>query len=487
MSVRVRFAPSPTGYLHIGGARTALFNWLFAKHNKGSFILRIEDTDEVRSTEESVNAILESMKWLGLDWNEGPDTGGPHEPYFQMKATDEGIYRKVVDELLKSGHAYYCYCTPEELDEMRKQAQAEKKMPKYSGKCCSLTEAERKQKEAEGRKPVIRFKRPSDKPVEIKDLIAGDVTFDPNMLDDFVIVKRGGVPTYNFAVVVDDHRMGVTHVIRGNDHLSNTPKQVQLYQALGWELPVFAHLSMILGPDGSRLSKRHGHTSVLEYRNDGYLPDALINYLALLGWSTSDSQQLFENQELIDKFEVECCSNSPAVFDPQKLLWMNGEYIRKKPVPELTAAFLDWMKITGQYDRVKDWDKALLEKVIGLEHDKIKLLKDAYGLVDFFFTDKVEYSQDAVKKVFTTPTAKQVLEESLLRLERQDDFSADALEKLARDMATEKGLKAGQVFHPWRVAISGRTTGPSLFHMMEVFGKADTIRRIKVCLSQFFA
>ncbi|MHB9154501.1 MAG: glutamate--tRNA ligase, partial [Endomicrobiales bacterium] len=438
MSIRVRFAPSPTGFLHIGGARTALFNWLFARHNKATFILRIEDTDEARSTEESVGAIIESMKWLGLEWDEGPGRENPkYAPYFQMQRKEAGIYRKYVDQLLAQGKAYYCYCTPEELDEMRKKALAEKKPLKYDRKCCHLTPEERADREAQGRRAVIRFKRPADAPVKLHDLIAGDVEFDSNLLDDIVIMKASGVPTYNFACVVDDYLMDITHVIRGNDHLSNTPRQVQLYEALGWKdrIPVFAHLSMILGPDGARLSKRHGHTSVLEYRTDGYLPDALVNYLALLGWSTEDSQQLFEKQELTEKFTVERCSNSPAIFDPQKLLWMNGEYIRKQDPAELTRIFLSWMQETGQLDRIQGWDRARIGQVITLERDKIKLLKDIPGLIDFFFTDNVEYREDAVNKVLKTPTAKAVLEESLARLEQQSDFSADALEKLARDFA----------------------------------------------------
>jgi glutamyl-tRNA synthetase len=376
MNVRARFAPSPTGYLHIGGARTALFNWLFARGLKGTFILRIEDTDEARSTEESVGAIIESMKWLGLEWDEGPGKDNPaqYEPYYQMQAKDQGVYQKYVDQLLSEGKAYRCYCTPEELDEMRKKAMAEKKPPRYDGRCCHLSMEERQQKEAQGRRAVIRFKRPIDQTVKLHDLIAGDVQFDPTLLDDFVIMKASGVPTYNFACVIDDHRMDITHVIRGNDHLSNTPRQVQLYEAFGWTPPVFAHLSMILGPDGARLSKRHGHTSVLEYRNEGYLPYALINYLALLGWSTEDSQQLFEKQELIQKFSIDRTSNSPATFDPQKLVWMNGEYIRKMDAVELTRTFLQWVEVTGQQDRIKGWDRELIEKTITLEHDKIKLL-----------------------------------------------------------------------------------------------------------------
>jgi len=490
MTIRVRFAPSPTGYLHIGGARTALFNWLLARKGRAQgdvFILRIEDTDEARSTDESVGAIIESMKWLGLDWDEGPGKENPkYAPYFQMLARDAGIYQKYVDRLLSEEKAYYCYCSPEELDEMRKIAAAEKKPLRYDGRCCLLSPAERQRKEAEGRKAVIRFKRPTDKSVKLEDLIAGEVAFDPHLLDDFVIMKASGVPTYNFACVVDDHRMEITHVIRGNDHLSNTPRQVQLYEAFGWEMPKFAHLSMILGPDGARLSKRHGHTSVLEYKNDGYLPDALINYLALLGWSTEDSQQLFEKQELIGKFSVERCTNSPATFDPQKLLWMNGEYVRKMNAHVLSETFLRWMDETGQGDKIRGWDRSLIDTTIALEQEKIKLLKDIPGLIDIFFTDKVEYRPEAVDKVLKAPTAKMVIEQSIAGFEKQSEFSAAALEQFCRDLAAANGMKAGQVFHPIRVAISGRTTGPSLFHMMEIMGKDEVLRRIKICLSLFF-
>jgi glutamyl-tRNA synthetase len=486
--VRVRFAPSPTGYLHIGGARTALFNWLFARKVKGTFILRIEDTDEARSTEESVGAIIKSMLWLGLDWDEGPvgKENAFYAPYFQMQRKDAGVYQKYIDQLVAEGKAYPCYCTPEEVEKTRQEALAQKRSVKYAGTCCNLTAEQRKQKEAEGRTAVIRFRMPGTGTVEFDDVIREHVSFENALLDDFVLMKANGVPTYNFAVVVDDHLMDITHVVRGDDHLSNTPRQVHLYKAFGWQLPVFAHLSMILGPDGTRLSKRHGHTSVLEYLNDGYLPEALINYLALLGWSTEESQQIFGHDELIGKFSLERCSKSAAIFDPQKLLWMNGEYIRMKPAQELSKAFLEWIRATGQDEKIRGWDHALIEKTVTLEQDKAKLLKDILGLIDFFFTDKVEYRPDAVEKTFKTPTAKTVLEGVLPGLQSQADYSPAALEQFCRAFAAANGLKAGQVFHPIRVAISGRMTGPSLFHMMEVMGKDAVLRRIKECLATFF-
>jgi len=327
---------------------------------------------------------------------------------------------------------------------------------------------------------------PKEGKVEIDDIVRGHVEFENALLDDFVLMKTSGVPTYNFACVIDDHLMDISHVIRGDDHLSNTPRQIHLYKALGWGYPKFAHLAMILGPDGARLSKRHGHTSVLDYRADGYLPEALLNYLALLGWSTEDSQQLFEPKELIQKFSLERCTTSPSTFDPTKLLWMNGEYIRKKSAKDLIETFSGWLKATNQEDLIKGWDKALIEKTITLEHEKIKLLKDIPGLIDFFFTDTVKYNEEAVAKVFRTDIAKMVLSEGIKKLQNQSDFSPEALEKLARDLAQEKGIKPGQVFHPIRVAISGRTQGPSLFHMMEVMGKDTVLKRINTALEKYF-
>lgn len=508
--VRVRFAPSPTGFLHIGGARTALFNWLYAKKHNGTFILRIEDTDEARSTEESVGAILESMHWLGLNWDEGPDfeisnlkseikSKGKFEPYFQMERKDKGVYKEFSDKLIAEGKAYPCYCTPEEIEAMRQAAQKEKKMPKYDGRCAKLTPEERKQKESEGRKAVIRFKMPQEGKTKLVDIIRGDVEFDNTVLDDFVMVKRSGMPTYNFACVVDDHLMEISHVIRGDDHLSNTPKQVGLYQALGWELPIFAHLSMILGPDGSRLSKRHGHTSVLEYKTDGYIPKALVNYLALLGWSTEESQQVFNTiEELTEKFSLERCSKSPAVFDPQKLHWMNGEHIRIAGGEKLPETFLNWVDATNNQDKIQNWDKELLKKLLTMEFEKVKLLKDVPELFSFFFDDNYEYDPKAVEKVFKKDTAKIVLEKAIEKFselskklpdaEKSEHFFPDAelFEVTTRDFTGELGFKAGQVFHPLRVAISGRTNGPSLFHIMELLGKDKVISRIKRTIKKYF-
>ncbi len=478
MAVVTRFAPSPTGYLHIGGARTALFNWLFARHNEGVFILRIEDTDEVRSTEESVNGILESMNWLGLDWDEGPTPDGKgargdHGPYYQMQRLDK--YQTACDELLKKGLAYPCYCTPEEVEKMRELALLAKRPPKYDGRCRNLTSDERAASERAGKNKSIRFKTPQSGSTRFIDVVRGGLEFENALLEDFVIQKTSGVPTYNFACVVDDHHMAISHVIRGDDHLSNTPRQVLVYEALGWTLPQFAHLAMILGSDGSRLSKRHGATSVTEYRDGGYLPEVLLNYLALLGWGTEDSQNIFSQAEMIEKFSLERCSKSPAAFDSNKLLWMNGEYIRKLPAAQLAA-------LAKRFFKEKDILQVPVktyEQAVALEHEKVKLLTDVPRLTDFLLWDEFEYRDEAVAKVLRAEGGAGVLDELAQRLAALEPFDLAGVESVCKTLAKDKGVKNGAVFHPLRVAVSGRTEGPSLWHMVDFLGKARTLERIK--------
>ncbi|MDR1401033.1 MAG: glutamate--tRNA ligase [Endomicrobium sp.] len=491
IDVRVRFAPSPTGDLHIGGVRTALFNWLFAKNRKGKFILRIDDTDKVRSTEASVKAIFDAMRWLKLDWDEGPyNENLKYSPYCQMERKEKGIYQKYADELIAGKFAYYCYCTLEEVDAMRREAHVNKAPPKYDGRCRCLTYEQIEQKKKEGKIPVIRFKMPDSGVIVLNDIVRGKVKFDNFLLDDFVIIKANGMPTYNFACVVDDHLMEITHVLRGDDHISNTPKQMHIYNALNWRLPEFAHLAMILGSDGSRLSKRHGHMSVLEYRKEGFLQEALINYLALLGWSTEDSQQIFTIEDMKQKFSIGRCGTSPSIFDSAKLLWLNGEKIRSKTPEQIYELFVDWLNYTNNDRLIDNWDVKLLKSAIFLERNKIKLLKDILSLVDFFFTKDVDYREVAVQTVFLSEksknVAKFVLTESLIRLSNYRDFSATSLEKYARDLAVEKNIKTSQVFHPIRVAISGRKQGPSLFHMMEIMGREEVVRRINIAINKFF-
>lgn len=483
MTIRVRFAPSPTGHLHIGGLRTALFNYLFAKKNKGVFILRIEDTDEERSTQDSVKAIYDGLLWAGLTWDEGPmpdgSVKGEHAPYYQAVRADEGLYKKYIDQLLEEGKAYKCYCTPQELEEMRNQAHAERRPPRYPGKCRNLTKEQQAQLEAQGRKYVIRFKMPTDGETAFDDLIRGHVSFANKDLYDLVIQKTSGYPTYNFACVIDDHLMQMSHIIRGDDHISNTPCQIQMYKALGWEHPIMAHLSMIHGPDGTKLSKRHGDTSVIEYKKQGFLPEALINYLALLGWSTADSQQLFAPGELEEKFDIKGCQKSPAVFDPVKLMWMNGDYIRQMNAEQLFAAAKPFIDESGLFKNV---DEAQLKNIVMLEHEKYKTLKEIPDLLGFFFNDVV-YEEETVNKVFKTETAKKALSVMIDKYAQLEDFTEYKLEEAARAAAKENGLKTGQIFHPVRVAVSGRTNGPTLFKMLEYMGKDMVLKRLKAALN----
>lgn len=484
MTIRVRFAPSPTGHLHIGGLRTALFNYLFAKKEGGTFILRIEDTDEERSTQESVNAIYDGLIWAGLKWDEGPmpdgSVKGNFSPYYQALRADQGLYQKYIDQLLAEGKAYKCYCTPEELEEMRALAHAEHRPPRYPGKCRNLTKEQQAELEAQGRKYVVRFKMPIEGATVFKDLIRGEVSFENKDLYDLVIQKTSGYPTYNFACVIDDHLMEMSHVIRGDDHISNTPCQIQMYRAFGWKEPIMAHLSMIHGPDGTKLSKRHGDTSVIEYKKQGFLPEALINYLALLGWSTADSQQLFASGELEQKFDIKGCQKSPAVFDTVKLMWMNGDYIRQMSADALFAVAKPFVEEAGV---AKDVDEAKLKAIIMLEQEKYKTLKEIPDLISFFFTDEVKYDEEAINKVFKAETAKKALEVMIEKYVALEDFTEHSLEAAARAAAKENGLKAGQIFHPVRVAVSGRTNGPTLFKMLEYMGKDMVLKRMSGALS----
>ncbi|MCL5292786.1 MAG: glutamate--tRNA ligase [Actinobacteria bacterium] len=463
--VRVRFAPSPTGYLHIGGARTALFNWLFARRRGGKFILRIEDTDRTRSTEEAIAQIIDSMSWLGLDWDEGP-----------FRQTDHlEKYAKAADRLLGEGKAYRCYCTTEELDAMRKAQLERKETPMYDRRCSRLTEEERRRCEQEGRPPVIRFYLPDEGETVVHDHIRGDVSFENRHLDDFIMVRGDGIPTYNFAVVVDDHDMKVTHVIRGEDHLSNTPRQIQVYRALGWKEPEYAHLPMILGPDKAKLSKRHGAVGVESYRNQGFLPESMVNYLALLGWSWDEKTTIFSKDELIEKFSLERVGKTAAVFDVVKLKWMNGYYIREISPAMLVDRVVPFLERAG-YDLSKV-DRTWLEKLVSVARERMELLTDIIGLSDFLFT-AVKYDPEAIDKVLRTDNAFDVLGRGRIVLLEVAEFKHDEIEQALRGVAEEMGLKAKQVFQPVRVAVTGRTVSLPLFESLELLGRERAIDRI---------
>jgi nondiscriminating glutamyl-tRNA synthetase len=491
VSVRVRFAPSPTGFLHIGGARTALFNWLLARHMGGTFVLRIEDTDETRSTQESVDAIFNGLHWLGLDWDEGPTSAsdpravkGAYGPYFQMQRLAH--YKKYADELVAAGKAFLCFSTPEEVQKAKERAALLKKAPKFVSPYRDLTPAQREELIKEGRSYTVRFKTPSTGLVEFEDIIRGPMKWENDLIEDFIILKTSGVPTYNFACVVDDHLMEISHVVRGDDHLSNTPRQVLCFNALGWTPPVFAHLSMILGADGQRLSKRHGATAVEEYRDAGYLPEATRNYLALLGWSTEDSQDLFAQDELIQKFTVERCGKSPAIFDPNKLIWMNGEYIRKMPLGELVDRSLPFIRKAGFLKGHEEERRSEIEAAVALEHEKIKHLTDVPNLIEFFFKDVV-YDPASVEKVLKKPEVVDVLKDAVVTFEALPTFTAASTEEASKGLATKRGIKNAAVYHPVRVSVSGRTQGPSLFHMLEVLGRDRSLQRMRQTIDRLVA
>ena len=475
MSVRVRFAPSPTGALHIGGARTALFNWLFARNQKGKFILRIEDTDRERSTLEANRAIFHGLEWLGLDWDEGTNVGGNYGPYYQTERLE--IHQKYAEQLLKEGKAYYCFCTPDELERKRKEAASRKEAPRYDGKCRKFPEAEIKKLLESGKPKVIRFLLPPIGDTVVEDLIRGKVVFKNELLDDFVILKSDGFPTYNFACVVDDHLMEITHVIRGDDHLSNTPRQILLYQAFGWDLPQFAHIPMILGKDKARLSKRHGATSVISYRDVGYLPEAVINYIAKLGWGHGD-QEIFSRDELIEKFSLKGVNKNSAIFDTDKLNWLNGKYIRKI-LPERLVDLCEPLLIEAYGKQ----DLEYIKKVVLAFHDRLVLIPDVVLLSKYFFTEDFDYDPKGVDKYFKTETSKKILESLKERLAKLEPFTRENIEPLFKGLAKEMNVKLGMVIHPCRLALTGRIVSPPMYDVVEILGKEKVDKRLSRAIS----
>lgn len=458
--VRVRFAPSPTGHLHIGGARTALFNWFFARHHKGTFVLRIEDTDLTRSTQESIDGIIEGLSWLGVDWDEGP--------YRQQERVP--LYREHAERLLKEGKAYYCYCTPEELEEKRKRALAAGAKPKYDGTCRERTSP------VPGRKAAVRFRAPQEGSTVVHDLIRGDVVFENKELDDLIILRSDGSPTYNFTVVVDDVTMRISHVIRGDDHLANTPRQILLYQALGYPLPGFGHISLILGTDKARLSKRHGATSVVAYRDMGYLPEAMVNYLVRLGWSLGD-QEIFSREEIIEHFSLEKVTLSAAVFNPEKLLWLNGHYISKTSPQHLADLLPPFLAREGIAPDHLNGDRESLVRRIQTLQERAKTLAEIAEKGKFYFVDEVELDPAAVHK-FLTPDKAPLFLELKARLEPLAEFSADRVREIFEKLLAERGLKLKDLAQPVRVALTGGTVSPGIYEVIENLGKDKTLSRL---------
>lgn len=518
--IRVRFAPSPTGYLHLGGARTALFNWLYARKTGGTFVLRIEDTDAKRSTEEAYEGILQGLRWLGLEWEEGPDKGGPFGPYLQSARSV--LYHNELNRLLQSGRAYPCFCTPRDLEAMRARARAEKGALAYDGRCRRLSDSEREERLGRGDARVYRFAL-GEEPVFFRDVSRGPIEVDPAELDDFVIMKSDDRPTYNFAVVVDDAKMRISHVIRGDDHLSNTPKQVALYQAMGFPLPKFLHLPLVTGMDKARLSKRHGASSVLEFREQGFLPDALVNYLALLGWSLDGTTELFTRKKLIESFSLKRIGKTPSAFDLDKLRWINARHFQSLTPSRKAAVVFHEMNRIGLWPpdfRMKLGREVEFKVIRGAEEaeelartivigngsstenqvdpdhtfidevPRLLAILDAVGnrlkgpnqvrvMVGYFYKDEFEVDARAVATYLHSREVGRILQGLAERLEMLENFESGDIEEAVRSFADEKDLPAGEVIHPSRVALTGRAASPDIFKVMFLLGREKVVERIK--------
>ncbi|HYM70405.1 MAG TPA: glutamate--tRNA ligase [bacterium] len=481
MTVRTRYAPSPTGFLHVGGAWMAFFNWLFTRHYRGQFVLRIEDTDRTRSTEEYETSILEDLRWLGVDWDEGPDVGGPYGPYRQTERSR--LYHEQAQVLVARSAAYPCYCTPEELEAERARAAAERRPYRYSGRCRELSATDRALFEAQERRPTLRFRVPAAHPtIVVEDLVLGRVEFQPGDLDDFIIVRSDGTPLYNFANVVDDHGMRITHIVRGSEHLSNTPRQFLMYQAFGWEHPKVAHLPVLLGVDRKKLSKRHGDTAVRDYAAQGFLPEALVNFFALMGWYPEDGREVFTVPELVERFRIEEMGKSGAVFDVQKLTWLNGVYMqqayRRDPdrVVDLVVGYLRRQGVlTGEVTAER---RAYVARVASIMGERLRLPSDILVYGDFFFSDDVTYDPQAVQKYFNTDGVVKMLAYMRQALASAPDFTLAGIEEAITRGAESFGVSRGVIIHPMRVAITGKTVGPGLFELIEVLGRERVLARL---------
>lgn len=482
-TVRVRFAPSPTGRPHVGNIRTAIFDWLMARHNGGTFILRIEDTDVARKVEGAVETIMDGLRWLGLDWDEGPEVGGDYGPYFQSQRLE--LYQKAADKLIAQGDAYHCYCSPQRLEEMRREQVGRKQPPGYDRHCRELTETERKQKESEGITPVVRFKTPLTGQTGYHDLIWGDVVFENSTLDDFVLLKSDGYPVYHLANVVDDHAMKISHVIRAEEWISSTPKHLLLYQALGLEPPKYIHHPMILGPDRAKLSKRHGAVSIIEYREQGYLPETMFNFLSLIGWSLDDRTEIMSRQELIDNFSLERIGKTGAIFNRDKLDWMNGLYIRGLAPEDFTRRVLPFLDRDLPKEVKRPLSPEYVSRITPLIQERAKTLAEVTRLTRFFFVDELDYETGLLigKNMDKEQTVRALLV-SGEQLEKLEPFDTETMETLLRPLAVELEMKTGQLFGVLRTATTGETAAPPLFQTMAVLGKEVCLRRIKDALAK---
>jgi glutamyl-tRNA synthetase len=477
--IRVRYAPSPTGMLHVGGVRTALFNWLFARKNGGTFVLRIEDTDLARSTEESVDQLERSLRWIGLDWDEGPGIGGPHPPYRQTDRFD--LYREFAKRLLDSGAAYYDFATPEELAEMRERARAERRQPIYTGgEYREMDPEEARRKIGAGEPYTVRFKTPREGQTVVEDMIRGPVTFENSNLEDFVLMKSSDTPTYNFAAAVDDAEMEISHVIRGDDHLSNTPRQILIHQALGNPLPGFAHVPQVLGPDKKKLSKRHGAANVEEFAEQGYLPDALFNYLALLGAGYAADEEIFSRDELAERFRVDRVSGNPAVFDENKLRAINAVYLRRMSPAELADMAAPMLAESGAAtEEDLEADRPRLEAIMDLLKERIALTTDIPDAVGYFYGGTLDYDEAEFEKQFGKDFVRENFPELAERLKALPEWTEESIEESVRGLAAEKEKGARHLIHPLRFATTGRTVSAGLFETMLLLGRERSLARIE--------
>ncbi|NLN75663.1 MAG: glutamate--tRNA ligase [Armatimonadetes bacterium] len=478
---RLRMAPSPTGSPHIGNIRTAVFDYLYARHTGGTFILRIEDTDRNRFVEGALEEMMYALRWMGMQWDEGPEAGGDFGPYFQSQRLD--IYHQYADRLVEQGRAYRCYCTRERLEEMRKVQEAAKLPPGYDRRCRNLSKEESGTLAQENPNPVIRFAMNRDGTTELDDVVRGHVSFRNDLQDDFIIIKADGFPTYHFASVVDDHLMKITHVVRGDEWLSSAPKHVQIYEALGWQAPVWVHPSLILDESGKKLSKRsEAQTRFLSYIEDGYLPEAMLNFLATMGWSAGEDRKLYSREELIEKFALEGITNHPAIFDLAKLNDLQGEYIRMLAVEQLADMIQPRLQQAGYIgDSLAGDDISYLLRVTALIQDRLVLLNEAADMVSYFYSDEFEYDEKGARKHLAKDTTPAILKAVISKLSDVNSWTVGDIESAMRAVADDLAVKAADIIHPTRMAVTGRTWGPGLFELMEVIGKSRVVARLERC------
>lgn len=473
---RVRFAPSPTGFLHVGGLRTALYNFLFARHNSGKFILRIEDTDQSRKVEGAVENLIETLRWAGIEFDEGPGKDGGVGPYTQSERLQ--IYHEHIQKLVSDGHAYHCFCTPERLDQVRKQQQAMKLPPAYDRHCRDLPREETEKRKKSGEPGVIRMKVPIGGEMTFEDVIRGHVTIAHKVLDDQVLLKSDGFPTYHLAVVVDDHLMKITHVIRGEEWLPSTPKHIMLYKYFGWDVPQFAHLPLLLNPDRSKLSKRQGDVAVEDYRNKGYLREAIVNFVAFLGWNPGDEREIFTLEDLIRDFTLERVGKSGAVFNVEKLNWLNQQHLRTKSDEEIASLLEPLLQNAG----ISVLSHSYLLRVVALMKERVTFIPDYLEFAGYFFKDPADYDEKGKQKHWNE-SSKKSLAALADRLESLAPFTTQSIEEVLRVLADESNQSAGKLIHPTRLALSGKVVGPGLFEMMELLGKDAVVRRLRRAVS----